>query len=1187
MSQTPSLPTSTTTPAQVRSTLINTLQNDLIGPTSTDDHHQTETIPQAPSRWYLSGFLVPYEATLSQRSDLDSNDRPDQQPKKDKSNDDDTPPEPETARKGIFPSSCGLSFLVTPDTEQLDLTITWGSYNPITAANNAIETGLQARTSIPWQRTPHQVPMNLSLHPNGPITQQISLLPDPAPKREVTQIKLPLSTGFRKTLSVPNSNGLEIVISVRSIDHNCGLDIGTRSVSLFLVNKQKPCATDAERDRAYIFQAQITVKSKISFVPRPDLRKQAIDDEDERIADLQYRNDFEYAVGHNISATALIIQDSQDSQDKQSCHEIRTEWMPQADVEKVIASDITNVNLEMEALGNATDANDIRNKIGNIVTSYTDWITQQRLQAPTSPQTRAEVATELLDRAEKVNQRIHAGLQALDDPDVLEAFKIANRAIATAIRQRSTHNKETALPEDLPAPKWRPFQLAFLLMNIVGIANPAHDDRNIVDLLFFPTGGGKTEAYLGLAAFTLVLRRLRHPGYESAGVSILMRYTLRLLTLDQLGRAATLICALELERQNNVEKLGPWPFEIGLWVGQTATANRMGNKKDTDKHTARSRTIDYQTSSSTECPIPIETCPWCGSPFNKKSFQLLPNNDNPIDLRITCTNRKNRLDGKPACVFRRDHALPIITIDEPIYRRLPCFLIATVDKFANLPWVGETAGLFGKVQRYDTEGFYGPSTPQRGGNLAKPLPPPDLIIQDELHLISGPLGTMVGLYETAIEALSSYDLHDKTIRPKIIASTATVRRATSQIRALFGRDQVEIFPSPGPDRRDSFFAKTVPTSEANARTYVGIAAQGRSLKVVLLRSYLALLGASQKAWLESGGKRHTENPADPYMTLMGYFNSLRELGGSRRIVEDEVQSQLEAYGDRKRDGETTGRFANRKITEPIELTSRVNTSQIAEAKSKLDTTFHHPENATKAAHVVLATNMISVGLDITRLGLMVVLGQPKTASEYIQATSRVGRDDKRPGLVITLLNIHRPRDRSHYERFQAWHNTFYRAVEATSVTPFSPRALDRGLAAVTVALARLGHEPMTAPLGAGAITQHRQALDYVVHTLSERAAGHDKELDAIDAEALRLKVQGLVKDLLDSWAKIADTQDTKLQYQRETGSAPPLLYDPLDPELEKQPKIAQKFKSQRSLRDVEPTVDLWIKTTDIYDTEAH
>src|ERR671923_314284 len=145
-------------------------------------------------------------------------------------------------------------------------------------------------------------------------------------------------------------------------------------------------------------------------------------------------------------------------------------------------------------------------------------------------------------------------------------------------------------------PQWRPFQLAFLLMNLPGIVHPAHDDREVVDLLFFPTGGGKTEAYLGLAAFTLVLRRLRHPGIQSAGLSVLMRYTLRLLTLDQLGRAATLICALELLRRNDVNKFGDWPFEIGLWVGRAATPNRMGKKGDNDPNTARARTRKFWDS---------------------------------------------------------------------------------------------------------------------------------------------------------------------------------------------------------------------------------------------------------------------------------------------------------------------------------------------------------------------------------------------------------------------------------------------------------------------------------------------------------------------------------------------------------------------------------------------------------------
>jgi len=1162
------------TSAEVRSSLIDALKLDLIGP-EPDSIHVQEIIPQAPSKWYLSGFLVPYEAKLQDRSDPDSDDSFDPQLPKSPSGDDDEKPEAASARKGIFPSSFGLSFLISAETQDIDVDCAWGDYHPLPAETSEAETGLQASTSRPWQRTPRQASLSISLSQGSGNPEQISLLGhDPTPG--ITQLDLPATEGIRKTIPVPGSNGLELSLSVRPINNDCGLPSGTRSVSLFLVNK-RPAISGAERDTSSIFQVQLTASTKTAFVPRPDLRNQALDDEDERIADLQYRSDVEYAVGHNVSATAIITGETDQPHDQLQCHQARTNWMPQADVEKVVASQIDGVNLSIEALGDAADASEVRTMVGGMVTAYNTWIGQQQAAAPTRPAQRAEVSKDLLESAARVNTRIEAGLNALDKPDVLEAFKIANRAIATAIRQRSTHGKEAALPEDMErTPTWRPFQLAFLLMNIVGIDDPTDKDRDTVDLLFFPTGGGKTEAYLGLAAFTLVLRRLRNPGLESAGLSVLMRYTLRLLTLDQLGRASTLVCALELERQQNVEKLGPWPFEIGLWVGQAATANRMGSKKDKDRNSARARTIAYQNETTPDCPIPLENCPWCGTQFGAKSFQLLPLPDHPKDLRITCLNKKKRPDGKPVCVFRRDQALPIVTVDEPIYRRLPCFIIGTVDKFANLPWIGETAGLFGKVQRYDQDGFYGASQPNQCGRLTKPLLPPDLIIQDELHLISGPLGTMVGLYETAIDALSTYQTADgKTIRPKIVASTATVRRATSQIRALFGRDTVEVFPPPGPDRRDSFFAKTVPVTEKHGRSYLGVAAQGRSLKVVLLRTYLAMLGASKKAWEEAGGRRNKNNPADPYMTLMGYFNSLRELGGSRRIVEDEVQSRLETYGDRHRLNEDLGLFLNRKINEPLELTSRVNTTKVAEAKGRLETTFHHPEDFKKAVDVVLATNMISVGLDITRLGLMVVLGQPKTTSEYIQATSRVGRDDERPGLVITLLNIHRPRDRSHYERFQAWHNTFYRAVEATSVTPFSPRALDRGLPGVVVALARLGHDKLTQPLGAGAILDHRTELEFVVETLSKRAEMHDKNFDADQAEALRLKVQGIVRDLLDSWDSVAREQEGDLQYQREVGKAPPLLFTPLDPDRPKTGS-AKKFKAQRSLRDVEPTVHLWL-----------
>ena len=565
-----------------------------------------------------------------------------------------------------------------------------------------------------------------------------------------------------------------------------------------------------------------------------------------------------------------------------------------------------------------------------------------------------------------------------------------------------------------------------------------------------------------------------------------MRYTLRLLTLDQLGRAAALICALELEREKSPETLGEWPLEIALWVGRAATPNYMGRRGDTSNSTARAKTLRFARDTSNEPPLPLEQCPWCGTPFNKYSFQLYPDSNKPQNLIIRCASRY--------CDFGGKRHLPIVAVDEPIYARLPAFMIATADKFAALPWNGETAQLF------------------RGGDPANPRPP-DLIIQDELHLISGPLGTMVGLYETAIDHLCKHCIGDKEVRPKIVASTATVRLASKQIRALFDRTLTEVFPPPGIDRRNSFFAEQVADNAVASRLYVGIAAPGRGPKVVFLRSMTTLMAAAQAAWNACSSARRP-NPADPYMTAVAYFNALRELGSARRIVEDEIGSRLLTYAERKRLDETIGLFGNRRIAfEPVELTSRVGTAKVAEAKSRLASSFDERE----FVDVALATNMISVGLDITRLGLMVVSGQPKTTSEYIQATSRVGRDSSRPGLVVTLLNIHKPRDRSHYERFANYHESFYRHVEAPSVTPFSPRAMDRGLPAVAVALARLGIAELTSTLAAKEVENFDTETKAIARAVGERAGRYAEGLQPGFADHVRNRVQSLI----DNWAGLA------------------------------------------------------------------
>ncbi len=1131
------------TSKDIRTHLIDAVRLDLVGPRPGHSPHAAyadEALPIAPSKWYLTGFLVPYEAPISQRTDDDGDEQLDQVGRI-VDGDDESTPEQSSARKGFFPSSMGLSVLVSADTEQLHVRVAWGDYQPVGRAQPDPEEEALPGDVAPEQRAGggrwHRIP------------------------RESERI-LPLRDGPPVPFDLKDHPDLKLVVSVRTVGDAGLVPEGTRSVSVFLVNYRQP-APDVRRDAAYIFQPVLSLHSPQPFVARPDLHGQESDDWDEKVADLQFRDAVEYAVGHNISALAL-------HEPGEPCREVRTAWMPSADVEKVVPRKLPTVQLGMEVLAEATDADAVRALVGPMVQAYAAWIASQGESLP-SDAGRKEIAESLLVNAGRAKRRIQAGLDALDDPLVLEAFRLANQTIATAIRQRSCHGQPDQKPEDLDPPTWRPFQLAFLVMNICGTAHADHEDRGIVDLLFFPTGGGKTEAYLGLAAFSMFLRRLRDPSIQSAGLTVLMRYTLRLLTLDQLSRAATLICAMELIRQSDVEKLGSWPFEIGLWVGQSATPNRMGRMGDNDQYAARTRTIAFLNDSGRKpSPIPLENCPWCGWKFTKDSFKLLPDSNNPTDLRVMCVHRQCAFHGR-----RQQRGLPVLSVDEPIYRRLPAFIIATVDKFANLPWVGDSAGLFGRVERHDREGFYGPGAPGRGSPLKAPLPPPALIIQDELHLISGPLGTMVGLYETAIDALASPDVGGDAPGPKIVASTATVRRAERQIRGLFGRAAVEIFPPPGPNRRDSFFAETVGPDQRNPRTYLGVAAQGRNLKVVFLRTTLALMAAAQKVWLEHGGDKNPQNPADPYMTVLGYFNSLRELGGSRRIVEDEVATRLKDYGFRRqRIGMVNDLFANRpRVTEPRELTSRVSTNEIADTKRRLALPFNEKEHID----VALATNMISVGLDITRLGLMVVLCQPKTASEYIQATSRVGRDDERPGLVVTLLNVYRPRDRSHYERFAAWHESFYRAVEATSVTPFSPRAIDRGVAGVTVALARLGHSGMTAPRGALNINQYRAELDFVAEVISRRAEGHDAQLDRAEAEALRKKVKDRVTSLLDAWANIA-TKKGALQYQQEVGVSPPLLFDPLSPELDKQSREAQQFKAGRSLRDVEPAVNLWLRS---------
>jgi hypothetical protein len=1111
------------TSLEVRERLVEALKLDLVGPLG-GHALANELLPGwvRPSNWYLTGFLIPAETPPEKSADADEDEDVDVVPETaglaEESND-----ERKAAKRGFFPSSMGLSFLVAKEQRSITVTVRWGDYTPTEVQ------GADDKSVSVWKRQAREKSISILL--KGVNCEGVHNVPD--------------SAGLQFHL-------VERLISAGDLDGH--IPQGTRSVSVFLVNHRKP---DADKpDLAYVFQAEIEVHSDYPFVPRPDLRGSQAAEWDEQVADIHYADTPEYATGHGVSAEWDIVDGD--------CRLLRSAWIPSAEVEKTDTVPVPGVLLSMAELGALTDGAAAEAALRPLVVEYRAWIEAQGATLGSLEGSRHETAVELLRLAGVAADRIAGGISLLaQDGDALDAFRVANRAVGRALRKRL----------GIENPEWRAFQLAFMLLNLAGLADPRDLNRTTVDLLFFPTGGGKTEAYLGLAAFAMVMRRLRNPGEKGcagAGVSVIMRYTLRLLTLDQLSRAAGLVCALELERTEDVNRYGEWPFEIGLWVGKAATPNILGRIGDGRSDSARTKVRQFKADPrSKPSPIPLENCPWCGKRFEPDSFALLPNDDHPRELRIVCANFE--------CDFTRDRPLPIVAVDEPLYRRLPAFLIATVDKFASLPWVGASGALLGRAERHDASGFYGGAEPGQGTRLSSPLPPPDLVIQDELHLISGPLGTMVGLYEAAIEALCVREIDGRAVRPKIVASTATVRRAQDQIQALFARPITQVFPPPGPDRRDSFFARTVPSSQTAARLYLGVAAQGRNPKVIMRKVWLALMGAGERAYRDAGGHKNEQNPADPYMTVLGYFNSLRELGGARRILEEEVQNTIKGYGGRKRIGEEQGLFQDRKtFSEVIELTSRVSTDKVAEARRRLEAPFHKIDQRVDCA---IATNMISVGLDIPRLGLMVVLGQPKTHAEYIQATSRVGRDDQRPGLVVTLLNIHKPRDRSHYERFRYYHETFYRSVEVSSVTPFAARALDRGFAGALVGLARHAVPLLTPPQGVELITNVRSALEVRLLDAFLDRVRQQPFADETEREECLRSVQNRVVDLLDSWRRIFDdyhADGAQMQYQKyELKQLRPLLREMLDKSFESEHH--RKFRANRSLRDVEPEVNLFLK----------
>ncbi|MET9100691.1 helicase-related protein [Streptomyces antibioticus] len=993
-----------------RQELVGYLSRQLVGPVGADD----EVLDAPPDRQYLMGTLYPQQADRQRRLALAADapeapgaeqDAPDVDPA--------TDPVPET--NSWLPASLGISFY----TDAVDVEVTCEAARYETRRN---ETGRGRR----WQR----VPLKPETHTFGPDRDEEPVFEERA-KIQVTR----------------RSYGAGTLVTVA------------------LVNEKHHDGTD---DKApdwddMLFQCRLSVRPVDGAVlPYPSVRLASRDPE-ERELRLQYRHVVTHAVGHGCAVREERGEDG-------GVELLACEALPYAEVPAVRPGGPLDAPalLISHLADSAVDRNQLREELAEFAAGYHAWYVGQR--SVEVPPWGREAAERILDRVCQAVTRIEAGVRTLCDPDrpeLLDAFRIAQRAMLLQMRhsapdqagQRWHRSDAVALdPPVDPEATWRPFQLAFFLLALDGVADPGHRDRETTDLIWFPTGGGKTEAYLLLAVFTIALRRIRG---EGGGTTVISRYTLSLLTTQQFQRAATTICALEhLRRTEPGLGLGADPITIGLWVGDTTTPNKF--------EAARVAFDEQREASHPEDVFILDRCPWCGTrilPSARSSVR----SDYGIRAKVDefafhCT--------RDECAFH--DVLPVAVVDQHLYEAPPTFVLGTVDKFARLAWEPESGRLFGA------------GTGHR---------PPSLIIQDELHLLTGPLGTTVGLYEAAVlELCTGPDARP----PKIVAATATIRRSAEQVRALHHQD-VQLFPPSGLDARDSYFA--VPDTDSKGRLYLGVMAQGHTAGRGAVATTAAML---------QGVHQLPEEHRDDYWTLVAYHHSLRELGRTVTAAGDDIPAQLRGLDE----GVGVRALSDGDVQE---LTSNLPRAEQPILLDRLEKPWTDPRSVS----FLPCTNMLSVGVDVKRLAYMLMQGQPKTTAEYIQATSRVGRH-KVPGLVVTYFNATRPRDRSHYESFMDYHRALYRYVEPASVTPWSLPARRRALHAALVILVRhrLG---LAAENSAGRLTDHKEEVGRIADALAERAATAEHGATGADADAVRADVRTELGYLLDDWYRQAGT----------------------------------------------------------------
>lgn len=998
---------------KAREIIKDILSKDLMGPVL-----ENENIIELPMQYYALGKLYPKNQEteildMSRAAGVDS--------------ETDTYDTSLASTNMRNPSSMGITCTLKPNVECIRINIEFGTYVP----NNAKEVAEKEINIKRWEKD----------------------------SNEDTVYWVRKAHSFEADINICNQFEKEILngIIVKGYVHKICKD-GEIIFTVVLINNRE-CSNDVLAINSnMIFQPHIRISSankedRKIFISTS--RQVEISNEKElHELDMLYSKYKCYGQGHGCSVNWI----NNINPETEEPDFVESTFIPEYNLKQMKAVQLDQMPVLIMKYIFTAQSSDVIKSLYEFAKLYKEWIEQKGYEIGLLEERYKECAHKNIDNCNRTYLRIINSIKILDessngDKVAWLAFKHSNEAMYMQRKQALVKSKNMGNDNDI---KWYPFQLAFFLQELTSIINPESNERKLVDLLWFPTGGGKTEAYLGIAAFTIFYRRMK---YKEAGegVSVIMRYTLRLLTIQQFERASLLICACELLRKKHL--ISDKPIEIGLWVGNELTPKNV----EKAENSLRKLKVGAKLSADEADPCQVKICPWCGAELTAQNYST---DKSKGKMNIKCNNIE--------CDFSGISYLPVRLLDQEIYTFTPAFLLATVDKFAQITLNSEPTAIFGVDSVHHS---------------------PDLIIQDELHLISGPLGTMTGIYEAAITKIC-----EKNNYPiKIVASTATIRNADNQIKALYGREHTQ-FPPQGLTVDDSFFAARSNEHERPARLYLGYMGVGTTFTTTLIRVYAAWLFASR--YLVTLG--YSDKVIDNFWTMTGYFNSLRELGGTSTQVVDDVQSRYQHLKDRKF-AHLIPKFIGKDNYEfSEELTSRMGNDRISEIIQKgLKKPFTRL-NSEDVYDFILASNMISVGVDVGRLGTMAVAGQPKTNAEYIQATSRVGRDN--PGIVFTIYNPSRSRDRSHYEQFLRYHSAMYRYVEATSLTPFSDRARDRGLQALFVTLCRYLISDLRANHSAGKFNKNSEEISEIEKMITEYVREVDeKEIDNVLAELYEIE----------------------------------------------------------------------------------